>query len=393
MRRIRSFAAALALFIVFVLLTHWIAASFSLKREPKAFGLWYNQYKDRSYNALSENIANDTVLLMGSSEFRHGMNTLYHPRNVFAGKDVTLMEIGGPFNQSLYHTIALGALAPKLKSRKVILLVSPSWFSHTGVSSKSYALRYSETEYIAFMKNKKIPRSVRKYAAERTEKLLLSDRTKYHRARIINRVLLNHSASPVDRLLYQINSLYAEDRDQMTMALALHHSFKKDTASVQETLPGRTISPKSWIQLEESARDNELRKINNPFNMTPQIWKKTFSKRYATAKGVHSRDFFDRSTEYADLEAFLKVCQSNGIQADLIILPVNGKWFDYTGRSYPLRVVMNRRIKALANKYGAQCTSLSKYDYMKGITRDAVHPWGSGWVKINEEIYRFCKEG
>ncbi|MCI2197871.1 MAG: D-alanyl-lipoteichoic acid biosynthesis protein DltD, partial [Eubacterium sp.] len=46
----------------------------------------------------------------------------------------------------------------------------------------------------------------------------------------------------------------------------------------------------------------------------------------------------------------------------------------------------------IAGSCGAEVYDLTKYDYTPGIDRDSVHPWGEGWVKINEGLYNFYNE-
>lgn len=68
------------------------------------------------------------MVLMGSSEFNYGKRLIYHPRNIFRKQNMSLMTIGNVYNQSLSHAISLGAITPKLKKKKVVLLLSMSWF-------------------------------------------------------------------------------------------------------------------------------------------------------------------------------------------------------------------------------------------------------------------------
>ena len=84
MKRIKALLAAFAVFLAFVLVVNVVCYNYPLNMEQETFNVWYSPMKDRSYEALSENIKEDTVMLMGSSEFRHGRNTPYHPFNMLA---------------------------------------------------------------------------------------------------------------------------------------------------------------------------------------------------------------------------------------------------------------------------------------------------------------------
>lgn len=393
MKKIRSFFAALLMLAVMVGGVHVFCTGRSLRMDPQTFGLWYNTYKDLSYNALSQNMDPDTILVMGSSEFRHGLKTPYHPGNLFRNRKISLMTIGGPYNQTLFHTIALGSLQPQLKSKKVVLLISPTWFKKKGVAKNDYALRFSETEYIAFMENKAIPKETKEYVAKRSEKLLSKDQRFCGKVKLVNKVQLRHSKDFVSRTAYAALKGYATDKDYTTSRLAMRFMMKGPDAAREKTKPHALVQDAlEWDNLAKNARKVSEGHSSNPFYMSDKVWKNKFSKIYKSFKGSHAKDSYETSPEYADLEAFLQICRANGIQAKLVVLPVNGRWYDHTGMTAEKRAVVSKKVTALGTEYGAEVTSLSCFDYEKYITLDAVHPWNEGWVKINEQIEKFYRK-
>ena len=62
------------------------------------------------------------------------------------------------------------------------------------------------------------------------------------------------------------------------------------------------------------------------------------------AKNSHTLDSFASSPEYGDLECFLKICKAENIKPMLIVLPVNGYWYDYTGLTAKKRAVLSKNI-------------------------------------------------
>ena len=76
----------------------------------------------------------------------------------------------------------------------------------------------------------------------------------------------------------------------------------------------------------------------------------------------------------------------------IIVMPLNGRWYDYTGMNKKTRKYLYSRIKAVGKEYGAEVADLSKYEYDKYVMRDAVHPWSEGWAHIDEAIYKFYKK-
>ncbi len=397
MQKIKAFFIALLLFLVFMFGLHLICLHNDLKVSDNSYGMWYNTYKNMSYYGLSANINDNTMMVFGSSEFRHGLRSPFHPRNLFKDRDISLMTIGGPFNQSLNHTLALGSISNKLKNKKVVLLVSPTWFRTAKIKSEGFCLRFSETEYIHFLKNKSIPKDIKKYTAERAVTLLESDKKEQEKVKVYNSVLLNNSHKLTDRLRYKAYSNYATDRDVITIDFAIHTQLKlskKKSIEVDE-YSGDVIDetvPLDWDKLYKIAYRMDKSKSHNQMFMTDKYWKKTFARRYKKGKDMHDKDDLTVSDEYGDLEAFLKLCKSQNLKLELIVLPVNGYWYDYTGIGTEKRNAFHKKIKELASKYDASLVDLSKYEYDRYITQDAVHPSRQGWLRINETIYKYYYE-
>ena len=351
MKKINSFVAALVLLAMFTVVVHFICANNDLKDNTGQFGTWYNTYKDLSYNALSRNLEKDSVLMLGSSEFRHGRKTQYHPTNFFKDTDVKLVTVGGPFNQTLFHTVALGSLQPHLKSKKVILLVSPTWFKHSGVKKNDYALRFSETEYFAFMENKNVPLKTKKYVARRTEHLLSKNKSLQMKARMIDKVNLNDESN----LLYGFERRHAFDKDKITVGAAMRFMMKnKKTPQKFERYTPDNFNWNGF--LKEAYRDSEY-KADNPFYMSNRVWRNKFRQVYPKMKDVRLNQNYNTSPEYNDLKAFLEIAKANDIKVKLILLPVNGRWYDYTGMTADKRVVVGQKIQKLADRKSTRLNS------------------------------------
>lgn len=389
MRKIRSFTAAVLLTVIFVLLVHTVTSGLSLRVDNGRFGFWFNPYKDLSYSALFENIDTDTVLVMGSSEFRHGRGSEYHPRNALRNEAADLMLIGGPCNQVLFHSIATGALSKRLDRQKVILLVSPTWFSKSGVSAVNYGLRFSESEYIEFMRNPDIESDIKKYVADRSGELLADNNKFRAKVSVINRYLVDGRKDIVSRALFRAEEFFAFERDRVSAAMAVKRISKKDDLKFSHD----TISNEAFDMLVSQAEEDSLKASDNPFDISDKSWSRKFSKTYQTDKNAHTDSICSDSPEFGDLRTFLEVCRQTGLQAKLIIMPVNGKWFDYIGTGKQQRRDVTDKILKLADEYGVESADLTIYEYEPFITKDVTHPWNKGWALIDREIYSFCNDG
>ena len=147
-------AAVLALGCIWVSSKALDARIFRLKDN-----LIYNTGLEK-YNcpdAFDDILNESSVLLLGSSELSLGEENT-HPQIVFnnGNGDFQTVVMGAPNNQSLSHAIHLGALAGKCESNKVVLILSPQWFTAEGVSSGAFSSRFYPQMFDGFMKNKKI---------------------------------------------------------------------------------------------------------------------------------------------------------------------------------------------------------------------------------------------
>ena len=73
------------------------------------------------------------------------------------------------------------------------------------------------------------------------------------------------------------------------------------------------------------------------------------------------------------MELFLTVAKELGIEVEVIIFPVNGKWNDYTGVSREMREKTYKKIEDVAKSHGATVLNYGnrEYDDYFFIWRDA----------------------
>ncbi len=389
MKKVAAFITSAVICILVIGLFHF-RFSGDLKMNNKEFGTWYNPFKDLASGVVAQNLHDDTMVVFGSSEFRHGRNTVYHPMNLFRKQNISLMTIGGPYNQTLNHTTMLGAISQNIKKKKVVLILSPGWFYKDGVTEDHFGLRFSESAYISFMENPNIPKATKEYVAQRSEKLLSKSGSIRMRVARTNRINIDGSRNFLSQAAYNVRKRYLRDRDVLTVKGVL----KAEKIKKLERYNGhvKNAKPINWDKVLEDARINGDFKSNNPFHIKSSHWNLKFKHRVKIAKGIHADETYLKSPEYDDLEAFLQVCNSQGIKPLLVIQAVNGRWYDYTGLTAKTRKVFTKKINEIAAEYGAKVEDFSKYDYEDKFLVDASHPAATGWVKMDEAIYNYYKE-
>lgn len=384
MKNIKAFLTAFLLFAITVVGCHLFISARGSLNNPE-FSTWSAEDKSRNYHGLMENLNEESIPVFGSSEFQHGTDSPYHPSKVFAGTSLNPMLIGAGYYQSLSHAITLAAIEPALTQRKAVLFLSPQWFRKTGVLPQAFSSRFSELLYQGMLKNEKLSDETRDYIRERTHVLLEADTKTRDRILQHEEIVLNGAGSFWERFFDSAWTGFLEEKDRfMLAALELKDGIGEGDGIVsQETEP-------DWNGLLQRAEEQGDRENQNQFYMDPDQYKKL--EPYLPAKkdiSSNAVNGYQKSPEYDDLRCFLKVCRELDIEPMLVILPVNGYYYDYTGFPQEARQGYYAKVKAVAEEYGAQVADFSDQEYTKYFFEDRVHLGMKGWVMVNESIYRF----
>lgn len=400
MRKIKAFLAALLLFAVTVVCCHfYIRDKASVSSD--AFCTMPSEEKGKLRAALTENMSENGYPVFGSSEFQHGKDTSYHPAQVFAGTDFQPMLIGAGYYQSLSHAITLASIADSMTVRKAALILSPQWFRSTGVVDQAYASRFSEMHYAGAMANEKLDDETKQYISDRTQKLLKVDTKTQKRVRLYDDVLWKKNADAVEMAQETLWSAFlSEKEDFQTMLLGNSKELavceqQREKAVQKSRKEGRITEDgePDWTALLALAEQEGEEQNQNPFYMDDAAYKR-LEPHLAKKEGMNSTAYkgYQTGPEYDDLECFLKVCRELDIQPLIVIVPVNGYYYDFTGFPKEARQKYYEKIRAVAENYGAKIADFSDQEYTKYFFEDRVHLGKKGWVMVDESLYQFYKE-
>lgn len=385
MKKTVSFITAFMLFIVVAVSLHFTTGD-KLDTNNPEFGTWINTKKDLSYKAISQNLEEDTVVMMGSSEFHHGKKTPYHPTNIFRSIGMNVMCLGAAQNQTLSHVITLSAIAPKLENKKVVLLLSPSWFSKKGAEGSGFSARFSESEYEAMLKNENLSIETREAMADRATELLEVSPKTHANIQTTNKIFLSGDASLKDKIDLKINNWITREKEDINVGVLWkaaggkkHHKYKANT----------NFNVPDWDALAEEADASIAGDMNEDFHVPNKMYKKKIKPMLDERKGADVNRTYGNSPEYDDLRLFLDVCKEENIEVLLVMQPVNGWWYDYTGFPKKNRETFVTEVQKVADEYGVETCNFFDQCYTPGFLEDIVHPAGKGWVRINEAAYEF----
>lgn len=389
MKKIAAFLTSFILFTVGVIGLHFVTGQELTANNPR-YGTWINQYKDKSHDAVAGNIEEDTMLLLGSSEFYHGRSSKYHPSRIFREQNMNVMCIGAAYNQSLSHAITLGSIGPKLESRKAVLIVSPSWFKKDGVACNAFDGKFSESQYAAMLDNQSLSQETKKAIAERTEELLAGNDTVKEAVKRYNRIYIGDGGNLYDVAVGSLRRAFVNDRDNYRALAAWNAAGGKKNPEYKKC--DKKKNAPGWRMLQKDAQEEFLSQRENPFYMTEKVYEEKFRPYLSNLKNISADKSYAQSPEYGDLELFLKVCREQDVEVMLLILPLNGYWYDYMGFPREGRDACINKVEAIASDYGVETCNLYGESYTKGFFRDAVHPAAKGWVAVNEKIYEFFEQ-
>lgn len=387
MKRLTAFFLAVILALTSAAGLHFVAEK-RVQADANAFSSWAGDGKFQAREAIIKNMDENTILTFGSSEFQHGTKTPYHPANVFRNTKFHMMLIGAGFYQSLSHAITLASLGDHAQTKEAVLFLSPQWFRKAGVQPEAFTSRFSESHYIAMLKNEHIRKDVKDYIIRRSHELLSIDPATQKRADLYNRILYTDNASMSDRLNYRIYTRFQKEKELQTAVMQM----VRDQVPVASGQPKTDETPDFTSLILQSVKEGEKQNHGNPFYMDDKIYNWKVRPFMKNKKNQSVNGSYSNSPEYDDLRCFLDVCKDLGIRPLIVMLPVNGYWYDYTGFPKEAREDYYNKVRSVAGEYNASLVDVSNQEYTKYFFEDGVHIGKKGWVMINEEIYRFYRE-
>lgn len=387
MRRMRAFLVALLLFALTAIGCHmYIGRRVAVNNTE--FSTWWAEKKGQSRTGIMENMNEGSFPVFGSSEFQHGTEQIWHPANLFAGSRFNPMLIGAGYYQSLSHAITLAAIEPALTQRKAVLILSPQWFRKTGVVNQAYASRFSETLYAGMLENKRLSDETKGYISDRTCKLLEADENTREHVLLHDKVLWKQNATILETAQEDFWNAFLHEKELFSMA-ALEDAYRIQKG---DGIPAEDVEP-DWEELLRKAQEAGEKENQNPFYIDDKSYK--LLEPHLSKKKDINKDAvngYQKSPEYDDLRCFLQVCQELDIKPMLVLMPVNGYYYDYTGFPREARQKYYAKVKAVAEEYGVKVADFSDQEYTKYFFEDRVHLGKKGWVMVNESLYEFYQE-
>ena len=349
-----------------------------------------NIYRNELNFFMDEILDEKSILVLGSSELSSA-DSIAFPNYLYNGgnSDYRIIPIGRGNNQSLFHTISIGALSNNIKNNKVVLIISPQWFTKVNTTSQIFSSRFSERMYVDFLKNNKISTENKKKIAEKVENLLEEDLPQQERVKNMNSLYLYNDLNIFNRIKYLIRNKFMDLKSTYMFYKEMKNYYITNNRS-KDKIKANEIDYKQLLVDAELQGEKEC--TNNEFGIYDSYYDKYIKDIFISKKNSQVNDSYTESPEYDDLKMFLNVCNDLKLDVMLISIPVNGLWYDYVGFPKDNRDKYYENIREISKNYDVKLADFSDREYEKYFLRDIMHIGWKGWVYVDEAIYDFYQQ-
>ncbi len=329
----------------------------------------------------------DLLPVYGGSEL--GKESPHNKASLFFEKEPTgfgIFAVGmeGAMPLNLMHR--LGAQGESIRGRKVVALLSPTWFLRSTVHPRFYEGNFSLMQAQAFIFNGRLDWPLRMAAARRMleypETLKKRPLLRFGLERLAGGTPLDHVLLAAAQPLAQLENAILRAQDHFEVVRYL----------LGQGLPPKTVfhphlTTLDWPALLAAATRNTS--TGGDANPRPER-----ALREIEAGGDAAfREVVAGAHEWENLELLLRTLTQLGARPLLLSPPLNGPYMDRLGISAEARALFYKRQRELAQRYGFPLVDFQEFEGEPKFLADRHdHPSAVGWVHYNEALNRFWHE-
>ena len=124
-------------------------------------------------------------------------------------------------------------MAPKLENKKVVLILSPTWFSKTGAESSGFSARFSESMYEQMLANDELSQETRNAIADRVDQMLQISPDTQASARTARSMIAGGRVSLKDRIAYRVEKWINTEKEDINVGLLWKASGGKTIMNIR----------------------------------------------------------------------------------------------------------------------------------------------------------------
>lgn len=314
-----------------------------------------------------------TAVILGSSELSMPESTYipynYLPKNLH----VPVLAYGHAYFQSFGIYGLLAANTHALSSRsKVILLLSPGWFNTSSMPSTAFIEHFQPQILSALYRTSEARELVNQYIQ-------------------LHKTEFNH-LSPVLQAFSTGSDVFMYTAAIKEGAYALKSRLRtiaseRARAVHDEKTPALLFpSASQWQEQERVAQAMETGQMRNNARWVRDDYHEKYLSTLPSEGAAYFSQHENPEIELAMLAQVLKLLKKQGVQALLIMQPINPHVYKDASRAGQI----GKQVSSLAKDSGMHFFDMNDIpEYKPGILRDGMHLGELGWVMINHRIMKY----
>lgn len=296
--------------------------------------------------------------------------------------------LGNPGTASLTQAMNVGGMA-NLKGNKAVMIISPQWFTKSGVQAEAFKYFLSPLQLTGFILNSDHgDKAMNKYVANRIIDLGVSKGVIEDNA--LERISEGKQITSFQRFyIKRVSRASLQSQDNLFGSISMNNHQKiidKASSKLPDTYDYKHLNKLAEKMAKEHSTDNDLQIGNNFYN-------KQLKKNIITYRNTHKHVTYTHSPEYNDFQALLYMFAQNKVEVMFVIQPINPYWVKYTGM--PLSSITNfdTKIKYQLKSQGFNnIVDLSQVKNSNYIAEDTIHMGWRGWLMMDHRLKNYYKD-
>ncbi len=386
--------AAAAISVALAALLFWLLAAFHIDRRLAHFTASdMLEIKDQGLALQREAFADKDLLpIYGSSEFRN--DSPYAGRMFFAAHPTRfgLFIVGKAGSKTLIIAQRLGALGNQIRGRKVVIILSPTWFL-----SEKEGVGFYEGNFSALQAEELISKSPLSLSLKRA---FAREFLKYPKSLVGHEFLkfelqrlATKNPSWGDKLALGLGTYvgdFLQVMDECTTTMALSPEILQHPAGL--SLPAKTPKQKlAWDDLTRAAgQEHSSADLAQEYPEGGGPSAEKLAHKLGGKKGTPFPVMLENSDEWSHLDLLLRTMRELGVKPLIISIPINATSFAKAGVKPADRELYYAMLRDKLRPYHFPFATFEKHETDPGFFNDEMgHPSAKGWMFFNCLINQF----
>ena len=344
-------------------------------------------------NALK---TSDVLPLYGSSEM--SLINDYHPAKLFEDKPTHFVPflVGHGGSQDLLHLLNFGALGNDLAGKKLVVFLTPQWYGPGGIPQATFAGNFSPLHIYRTLFNQTLTKQTKHDVAKRLLEFpnVLKEYPILAQMVSVYGGLPNWKSSILKVAYWPLAKIELAGLTVKDAAKTIAHVKRLNPKVIAKNASSpASLASLSWANLRiEATNKGAALTTSNDMNLLDTYYYKHVAPRLQDIRNSDQRAKLFPSQEYNDLDLLLQILKQSGAKPLFVIIPMNGRWYDYTGFPSSERKACYERLATMIQQKGFQLADFSSHENEQYYLQDPWHLAWKGWVDVDEKLDSFYHE-